>query len=119
MKTWEEIVCVAKELGAAAVRKGTDVADYAKTKVKIAENERAIEATLEALGKLLYDSRRDEKELDEETVNELVAQVNDLTSSVENLQAGLDSAKGKKACPECGARNPEDAVYCNYCGKEL
>lgn len=119
MKTWEEVVCKAKELASAAGRKATDIADIAKTKLKIAENEKAIEATMEALGRLFYDSRKNETEPDEETVGELIAQVDELNRANEDLQASLNSACGRKVCAACGAANAEDAVFCNKCGKEL
>lgn len=35
------------------------------------------------------------------------------------LQAEIDNSRGKKTCAACGGTNPEDAAYCNKCGKEL
>lgn len=119
MKTWEELVCKAKDLAAAAGRKATDVADMAKQKIKIAENDKAINATVEALGRLLYDSRHNGSELDEAMVSELVAQVDELIAANEELQATIDNTCGKKTCASCGNVNPSDATYCNNCGKAL
>ena len=119
MTTWEDVVCKAKELAAAAGRKATDVADVAKAKLKIAENERAIEVTMEALGRLLYDSRRNGAELAEDTVTELIAQADELTADNAQLQAQIDNSRGKKTCASCGAANADDAVYCNKCGQQL
>lgn len=119
MKTWEELVCKAKDLAAEAGRKVTDVADLAKQKIKIAENEKAIRATLEALGRLLYDSRRADDALPEDTVAELVAQIDELAAANEELQAAIDNNCGKKTCVACGNANPQSAAYCNNCGKAL
>ena len=118
MATWEDIVCKAKDLADAAGRKATDVADLAKQKIKIAENERAIRDTLEALGGILYESRKDGVEINEDLVAELVAQIDELTAANERLQAEMDHRRGYKTC-DCGCKNPEGAVYCNACGKEL
>lgn len=118
MATWEDIVCKAKELADAAGRKATDVADLAKQKIKIADNERAIRVTLEALGGMLYESRKEGVEMNEDLVNELIAQVDELTAANEQLQAEIDNKRGYQTC-SCGATNPENAVYCNACGKEL
>ena len=118
MATWEDIVCKAKDLADAAGRKATDVADLAKQKIKIAENERAIRDTLEALGGILYESRKDGVEMNEDLVAELVAQIDELTAANERLQAEIDNRRGCKTCA-CGCKNPEGAVYCNACGKEL
>ena len=59
MAIWEDVICKAKEWVDVASSKATDVADLAKHKIKIAENERSIRVTLEALGGILYESRKD------------------------------------------------------------
>lgn len=118
MTTWEEVVCKAKELADAAGRKASDVAEVAKQKMKIAENERAIRVALEAMGGMLYESRKEGVEMNEELLAELIAQVDELTAANEQLQAEIDNRRGCKTCG-CGATNPESAVYCNTCGKEL
>ena len=118
MATWEDIVCKAKDLADAAGRKASDVADLARQKMKIAENERAIRVTLEALGGLLYDSRKENADLNEELVAELIAQVDELTAANERLQAEIDNRRGCKICV-CGVKNPEGSAFCNACGKKL
>ncbi len=119
MKTWEEVVVKAKELAATAGRKAMDVADMAKLKLKMLDNEKAIDSSMEALGHLLYDSRCEDADLNEELVAELIAQIKELEAANEELRAQMDNACGKKTCAECGTVNVADAVYCNRCGKEL
>ena len=118
MTTWEEVVCKAKELADAAGRKASDVAEVAKQKMKIAENERAIRVALEAMGGMLYESRKEGVEMNEELLAELVAQVDELTAANEQLQAEIDNRRGSRTCA-CGCKNPEGSVFCNACGKEL
>ena len=118
MTTWEDIVCKAKELADAAGRKATDVADLTKQKLKIAENERAMRVALEALGSVLYESRKEGVELNEELIAELSAQVDELVAANEQLQADIDNRRGCKTCA-CGCKNPEGAAFCNSCGQQL
>lgn len=118
MATWEDIVLKAKDLADAAGRKVCDAADMTNQRLKIAENERGIRLALEALGGLLYDSRKEGVDLNEELVKELIAQVDELTASNEQLQAEIDNRRGCKTC-ECGAKNPENSGFCNACGKKL
>ena len=119
MKTWEELVTLAKDMASAAGRKATDIADLAKLKLKLAENDKAVEATLTALGRLFYESRKESRELNEEMVSELLTQVEELYMTTEQLQAEIDATRGRKTCADCGAANPEGATYCNHCGKSL
>lgn len=118
MATWEDVVCKAKELADAAGRKATDVVELTKQKLKLAENERALRDVMEALGQLLYDSRCNEVPLNEELINELLLQAKELEMANEQLQAEIDHYCGRASC-SCGAANPQGAVYCNACGKEL
>lgn len=118
MTNWREVVLKAGELADAAGRKVNDTADLTKKKLKITENERAIRVALEALGGLLYESRKESVELHEELVTELMAQVDELNAANETLQAEIDNRRGCKTC-RCGAKNPESASFCNACGKKL
>ena len=119
IRTWEELVNTAKELANAAGRKATDIADLAKMKLKLAENEKAIEATLAALGRLMYEGCMERREPDDVLVIELVDQVKELEAANEQLRAEIDNNRGRKTCRECGTANPEGASFCNGCGKPL
>ncbi len=118
MTTLEEVVYKAKEMATAAGRKALDVADLAKMKLKVLDNEKAIDSTMEALGHLLYDSRVEGAELNEELVAELIAQIQELEAANDDLRAQMDNTRGRKTC-SCGTANAEDAAYCSKCGKAL
>ena len=118
MVTWEEFLLKASDLADAAGRKVNDVTETAVQKLEIADNERAIRLAIEALGGMLYDSRKENAELNEELVAELIAQVDELTAANERLQAEIDYRRGCKTCV-CGSKNPENAAFCNACGKKL
>ena len=118
MATWEDFVLKARDLADAAGRKVCDAADLTKQKIQMAENERGIRLAVEALGGLLYDSRKEGVDLNEELVAELIAQVDELTAANERLQAEIDNRCGYKTCA-CGCKNPEGSSFCNACGKKL
>ena len=118
MATWEDIILKARDLADAAGRKMCDAADLTKQKLKIAENERAIRVALEALGGMVYDSRKEGVEMNEELTTELIVQVDELTAANEQLMAEMDNRRGCKTC-QCGTTNPEGSAYCNACGKKL
>ena len=118
MATWEDVISTAKELASSAGRKVADVADYAKLKVKIAENEHAIEDVMEAIGRLVYESRVAEAPLEEGVITELCRQADELYAANERLQEDVDHRCGRSTCT-CGTANPQGAIYCNSCGKPL
>lgn len=118
MATWEDVVCKAKELADAAGRKVTDVAELTKQKLKIAENERAIRDVMEAIGRVIYESRKENAATDEEMVAELLQQADELYAANEQLRAEIDNTAGCRSC-SCGATNPQGASFCNACGKAL
>ena len=118
MATWEDIVLKARDLADAAGRKVSDAADLTKQKLKIADNERAIRVALEALGGMVYESRKESIEMNEDLTAELVAQVDELTAANEQLQAEIDNRRSCKTCV-CGCKNPENSAFCNACGKKL
>lgn len=118
MATWEDVVWKAKELADAAGRKVADASDMTKKRLKIAENERAIRVALEALGGMLYESRKEAVPMHEELTEALVDQIDELTHANDQLRAEMDNYKGCKTC-QCGYRNPEGAVFCNRCGQKL
>ena len=118
MAPWEDIVLKAKDLADVAGRKVNDAVEITAQKLEIADNERGIRLALEALGGLVYDSRKENTELNEELVLELIAQVEELTAANERLQAEIDHRRGYTTCA-CGCTNAEGSEYCNACGKKL
>ena len=118
MATWEDIICTAKDLADSAGRKVADVAEYGKLKFKIAENERAIEDVMEAIGRLVYESRTADAPLEEGVIAELCRQAEELYAANKRLQEDVDYRCGRATC-SCGTTNPQGATYCNSCGKPL
>lgn len=118
MATWEELVSSAKGFAAQAGRKMTNMADVVGLKLELAEKERALRDVMEALGHLLYDSRKSNSPADEELVAELEEQADIYYKMIDRLQGAIDELCAKKTC-SCGAVNHEKAVFCNACGEKL
>lgn len=118
MATWDDILYTTRDLVLAAGRKVGDAASVTKQRIKILDNEHSVRVTMEALGQLLYDHRRNGKELDESLVDELLCQIDELNAANDALQAEIDHFCNRKIC-ECGATNASDAVYCKACAKPL
>lgn len=118
MATWESVVSKAKELTESAARKATDIVDLAKLKLELADNENAIKATYEAIGRLAYQAARDGAQ-DSDTLTELMNQVDELTAANAELIDKIDRNRNRKTCSACGTANEETASYCKHCGNSL
>ncbi len=118
MATWESVVSKAKELTETAARKATDIADLAKLKLDLAENENAIKTTYEAIGRLTYQAARDGQQ-DDDTLAELMTQIDELMAVNAELTEKIDRNRNRKTCAACGTANEENASYCKHCGQGL
>ncbi|MBE6806496.1 MAG: zinc ribbon domain-containing protein [Ruminococcaceae bacterium] len=118
MANWEDVLISAKGFAVNAGRKMTNMADVMGLKMELAEKERDLRQVMEALGHLLYDSKKDGSELNDELVADLVKQSDILYKKIGKLQNAIDELYARKTC-SCGAVNQEDAVYCNACGEKI
>lgn len=118
MVTWEDVVFKAKELSEAAANKALDIADVAKLKIELAENEKAIRKTYETIGRLAYLAARAEQE-DDDTMAELMTQIDELNEENASLIDQIDRYHYRKTCSACGTANEEAASYCKHCGESL
>ncbi len=118
MATWESVVTKAKELTESAARKATDIADLAKLKLELAENENTVKTTYEAIGRLTYQTAREGRE-DAETLAELMTQIDELMAAKADLIEKIDRHRNRKTCASCGTANEEDSAYCKHCGQRV
>ena len=58
MTTFEDILCKGKNAAECVGKKASDIVEVTKLKMEAAEMEKDIAATLEGLGRLVYDSRK-------------------------------------------------------------
>lgn len=118
MVKWNDLLANAKGFAVHAGRKMTDMADVVALKMELSEKERALSGVMEALGHLLYDSKKDGCAMDEALITELVEQADVYYKQIGKLQNAIDDLCSRKTC-SCGAVNPEDASFCNACGEKL
>lgn len=118
MTTMEEVICKAKELAGAAGKKTGELVNLGKLKVEAAENERAISAKLEMIGSIMYEAQKDGIAV-EEKLAPLYEEVDVLKEKAAQLTAQMDELRHTRHCTACGKNNPNDAAFCQKCGKEL
>ena len=74
MANWENVIAAAKDFAVNTGRKMTNMADVVAIKMELSEKEHALSDVMEALGHLLYDSRKENFDLNEELISELISQ---------------------------------------------
>ena len=113
MTTFADVLYKAKTMAEAAGKKTSDMLEATRLKMAAAEIEKDIAATLEGLGRLVYDGRKAEEDVSA-TVDECI-----LNKKLEEAREAISAYKKMQRCKQCGADNQDDAVYCKKCGAKL
>lgn len=86
-----------------------------KLRTKIAGEERAITKAMAELGKSLYRSYRNGRDLTEEQ-RAWCEQIDQHKEVIERFKAEMAGRKGKKICPSCGETVDLSVSFCPHCG---
>lgn len=91
-----------------------------RVKYQIRQLESDIRRVEREIGKKFYcQSKKDG--IDLESYEADIRQIDDIKEEIQNLKAsiGENVVEGEGYCFACGARNPEDAKFCQNCGAKL
>lgn len=112
MEFFEKMGDAISETGRDITQKVTDLTELTKLHMDTRRQEDAVRRLYRELGKQYYELHKD----DEEPVFEEVELITETLERLQELKKAAAKCKGKKVCPECGAPNADDAVFCNKCG---
>lgn len=118
MTTFEDILCKVKDLGEAAGKKTGELVEVTRLKMEAAQTEKDITATLEGLGRLIYDGRKSGEDVTE-MADACIDRVDELNTQLEELRDKIVRYKNAVRCKDCGSLNTEDSLYCKKCGAKL
>lgn len=118
MGVFEDVVINAKSAAATVGKKAERLVDVSKLRVSAAELNGEISKKYEALGRLVYDSVKSETDAHGLT-REYVESIDVLYEKLDEINEKINVLSNKSACPVCGARNTEDALFCSHCGVKL
>ena len=114
----EDIFVKAKAAAGALGEKAGQYVDVSKLNIKLAEFKSDLKSEFENLGKIVYQSEKNEVE-NRAGINAGVAQIDNITLQIEELKKQIASIKNKVLCNACGSQNEVDSVYCAKCGEKL
>ncbi len=118
MGVLEDIFVKAKAAAGALGEKAGQYVDVSKLNIKLAEFKSDLKSEFENLGKIVYQSEKNEVE-NRAGINAGVAQIDNITLQIEELKKQIASIKNKVLCNACGSQNEVDSVYCAKCGEKL
>ncbi len=118
MTVMEEVVCKARELADTVGKKTGEFVSLGKLKLESTEIERDLEAQFREIGKLVYNAHQNGETVDE-ALAVLFEQVQTLQEKATHTQSQMEELRHVKKCGECGNANPQNASFCQKCGKKL
>ena len=118
MDLFDEILDKAKVAFDVAVKATEDVVDTGKQKFNIAALENKLSKDYKALGEIFYNFKKN-GEIDDEAVEQLIAEIDDKKEKIELLKEAIRNAKADRVCANCGAVIDKDTIFCPICGQKL
>lgn len=118
MGTFEDVLLKAKSVAESAGKKTSDLVEVTKLKMEAAEVEKDIAATLEGLGRLVYDSKKIGEDVSE-LIEECIVKVDEQTQKLTELHDKICAYQNIVRCRQCNTVNADDAVFCKKCGSKI
>lgn len=118
MDTFDDLFEKAKSLVDIAGKKTSDVVELAKLRMSRMQVNNEIQRTYEKLGAFVYKFRKTGEENDA-LIEICVSEVDGLLKKLDEIADKINEIKSSIKCPQCGAVNDDEAVYCAKCGAKM
>lgn len=118
MGVFEDIFVKAKAAAGALGEKAGQYVDVSKLNIKLAEFKNDLKSEFENLGKIVYESEKNDVE-NRAGINASIAQIDNITLQIEETKKQIASIKNKILCKSCGSQNEVNSIYCAKCGEKL
>lgn len=118
MSVFDEVVVGAKNAAKTVGKKASDIVDVSKLRIVSAELNNEISKRYEALGRVIYDSKKEQTDV-EGLVDECVKSIDALYAKLDENNEQLAKMTNKRTCKNCGNVNVNDAIFCSKCGVRL
>ena len=104
------------DAGRATAQKGKEVADIAKLRSQISEEQKKLREIYEQIGKRYVEELGDTPA---ESFAEDVDAVRLSQDKIEECQKKIGEIKGVVKCPKCGEEAPSGSAFCSACGAKM
>ncbi|MDR0248876.1 MAG: hypothetical protein LBI44_04370 [Oscillospiraceae bacterium] len=121
----EHVKSAAHSAGEAAGRtwdsaktKTGEIWEVTKLNLHISDLQQRITETYQDIGELVYRAHR-EPNTDTEAVDDLLASIDELNESAQQLRERVAELKQIRYCPGCDKQLNREDEYCRFCGRKL
>lgn len=118
MSIFEDVLVNAKSAANVVGKKAGQLVDVSKLRISAADLNNELSKRFETLGRVVYNAQKNGTDASE-AMQENMAAIEDLYEQLDAINQQLTALRNKSLCKQCGAENPQDALYCNYCGARL
>ena len=118
MGLFENIVSNAKQAANVVGKKTGELVDTSKLKLQAVDLNSDIKRNYEALGRAVYESRKQGIDSTEE-IDDIIILINEKYDELDEVNEQLSKMSNKTFCTRCGEPNPKTAGFCSQCGEKL
>lgn len=118
MDTFDEFLGKAKNLVDIAGKMTNDAVELAKLKMSRMQVNGEIQKTYEKLGAFVFKFRKSGEE-NTELIDICIAEIDGLLAQLDAIANKINEIKSAIKCPECGAVNDDESIYCAKCGAKV
>lgn len=112
----ERIISEIKNAADKVAKKSNELFEVSKVKLNISNIKSEINNNYKLLGKIVYESQKNEFSEDAEKIEEIITNIDELNEKLFELSEIISSYKNEKVCPKCGKNTDKNTVYCPSCG---
>lgn len=105
------------EVGQSAVDKAKELADIAKLRKAISDDEKQVNELLLNIGQKVYEKAEEFK--GNEEIAGIVEKISTLKEHVAQLEEDIRTIQNVGKCPNCGAEVKAEDTFCPACGEKL
>lgn len=126
------------ELAGRAKKTAQEIADKGRDQLQLMELQAKLTKSQRQLGALVY-SLAKAGETNQPLIDQYIAAISEVEESIEQLKNGMNPAEAssceeaeytvaaqdetenahERVCPQCGAKEQVDALFCSQCGTQL
>lgn len=96
--------------------KAQEITETAKLNAKISDANTLIKSTYAAIGESYYNSHKDDENPE---MAEQFKIIEEAKKTISEYQSQINSIKGVRICPNCGAEISDKSAFCNKCGTKV